>query len=636
LVNRAIVLDDVPRTVIGILPRNAWLFAEDSFIVPAVLQPGTPRAARSPHWAVVFGRLKPGVTLAAADAELKSIKRQLSAEYPAFKADWGVGVQPLSELLAKASRPALYILLGAVSLVLLIACANVANLLLARACRRDQEMAVRTALGASGARLVRQTLTESLVLAVAGGVAGLAVTWWGVELLRYLTADLLPQAVTPRMDVRVLVFATLVTALTGLLFGTFPALRAKRVRLNDTLKDGGRGATVGGHRRMQSALIIAEVGLTAVLLSSAGLLLRSLANTATVDPGFAPAQVLAFDVSLPNVTYDTNEKRLSFTTTLLERLRGLPGVEAAGAGRAIPFTDGGSGEYFRRADLPADQAGRSFVLGRLDFVSPGYLEALGAQWRAGRAIADADNRVDAPRIAVINETAARTIFPNGDAVGQRIAIAAQTWLVVGVVGDMAQQRLDAPQRLFAWVPQAFNTGLASIAVRTGQSPLALIAPIRDEVRRLDAGVAIANARALDRALAASMSSRRLVLILVGGFAIAAVALASIGLSGVMAYSVATRRREISIRLALGAVPGDVVRAILRDGLRLTTIGLAAGIVASLGAAELLRSELYRVEAYDPWVAASTMIVLLLVAMLACWVPARGATRVNPIAALRNE
>ena len=636
LVNRAIVLDNVPHTVIGILPRGAWLFAEDLFIVPAVLPPGSARAARSPHWAVVFGRLKPGAAMTAADAELKTIKRQLEAEYPPFKAEWSVAVQSMTELLAAGSRPALYILLGAVSLVLLIACANVANLLLARGCHREPEMAVRTALGATGARLVRQTLTESLVLAVAGGLLGLAVAWWGIALLRYLAADLLPGPVTPRLDVRVLTFAMVVTAMTGLLFGSLPALRAKHTRVNDTLKDGGRGATAGGRRRTQSALIVAEVALTAVLLSTAGLLLRSLVNTAAVDPGFEPARVLAFDVTLPNVTYDTNEKRLAFTSALLERLRSLPGVEAAGAGRAVPFSDGGSGEYFRRAGLPVDQAERSFVLGRLDFVSPGYLEALGAHWRAGRAIEEADNRLGAPRVVILNDTAARTIFPEGQAVGQRIAIAAQSWLVIGVVADLAQQRLDAPQRLFAWVPQAFNTGLASIAVRTRQSPGALIAPVREEVRRLDAGVAIANPRALDRAMSASMTARRMVLMVVGAFAVTAVGLASIGLYGVMSYSIATRRRELSIRLALGAVHSDVVRAVLRDGLRLVSVGLAAGLAASWGAGRLLASELYQVSGHDPWVAAGTTIILLSVAAIACWAPARAATRVNPIAALRNE
>jgi predicted permease len=637
IVNQTIILDETPRTVVGILPRGAWIFAEDSFIVPAVLAPGTSRSARAPHWAVVLGRLKPDSSVDRAGAELRAVKAQLAREYPTFKAKWGVAVRPLTDMLAGQTRPALYILVGAVALVLLIACANVANLLLARACHRQQELAVRTALGATGARLVRQVLTESVVLAGLGGLAGLAVTWWGVRLLQYLTADVLPRAVTPQVDARVLTFMLILTVVTSVLFGILPAWRARRTDLNETLKNGGRNATSGGRRRSQSALIVAEVALTAILLSSAGLLLRSLANAATIDPGFEPSRVLAFDLSLPRATYGSPDKRLAFTAGLLARLRALPGVEAAGVGMAVPFGEGGFGEYFLPASAsPAATDTREAIIGRLDYVSPGYLEALGARWVAGRALNDADNRPSDTRVAVINQTAARAFFPKGDAVGQPIVIAAQRWLVIGVVGDLAQWRIDLAPRPAAWVPEALNAGSGSIALRTRLAPMSLVAAARAEVQRLDAGVAVANPRSLDQALSTSMSARRMVLILVGVFAASALALACIGLYGVMAYSVAMQRREISIRMALGAVGGDVARHVVGDGLRLTCMGLALGLLGALGAARLLTSELYHVRSYDPLVIGGTIAAVALVALVATFLPAWRAARFDPIAALRND
>ncbi len=348
IVGRAIVLDEVPRTVVGVLPAGAWIFKDDVFFVPAVLTPGTPRAARAPHWAVVIGRLAAGVTPAQADAELKSIKQRLNAEYPPFKQKWSVVVRPVTEVLGGVTRTPLLILLGAVSLVLLIACANVANLVLARSCQRQQELAVRAAIGASGWRLVRQVLTENLILALMGGAAGVAVAYVGVGILNDLAARAMPITFTPSLDLRVLVFSLAVTMATGPLFGLLPALRARRPDLNATLTNGGRGATAGGHQRTQATLVAAEVALTVVLLTSAGLLLRSLANAASVDPGFQPARVLAFDVSLPDASYTSRDKRIAFASELVNRLRALPGVEGAGTGMAIPFSDGGYGEFFRR------------------------------------------------------------------------------------------------------------------------------------------------------------------------------------------------------------------------------------------------------------------------------------------------
>ena len=632
MVGRTIVLDEVPRTVIGVLPRGAWLIPNQSFFVPAVLVPGTARAARQPHWAGVFGRLAPNATVAQADAELKRVKQQLNTQYPAFKQKWGVVVRPVTEVIGGMARAPMLILLGAVSLVLLIACANVANLLLARGCHRQQELAVRAALGASGGRLVRQILTENLMLALLGGLAGILVAYAGVEVLRRLTVDAMPFTVTPRLDLRVLLVSLAITAVTGPLVGLLPALRARRPDLSAALNNGSRGATSGGRQRTQSLLVVAEVALTVVLLASAGLLLRSLAKAASVDPGFEPARVLTFEVSLPDVSYTSPEKRLAFANQLVSRLRALPGVEGAGTGMAIPFVGGGYGEFFFRPD----RTGADAATGRLDFVSPGYLEALGTRLLAGRLLADADNRLGGPRVAVVNATTATTFFPKGDAVGQPIVVGGAEWRIVGVIADVVDRRLDVPQRMFAYVPSAFNLSRMSVVVSTPLDPLSLVAGVRAEVAALDPGVAIASPRSLDRAMAESMSQRRIVLALVGTFAGAALLLASIGLYGVMAYAVATRQREFGIRIAFGAVGRDLVRQVLGSGGRMMAVGLVAGLAGAVGASRLLASELFQVSGSDPLVLAATTIAVSVVALLACLVPAWRASTVEPVVALRAE
>ena len=632
IVGRPIVLDEVSRTVIGVFPKGAWLFRDDMFFVPAVLTPGTDRAARAPHWAGVFGRLASASSVARADADLRRIKQQLNAQYPAFKQKWGVVVQPVTEVIGGFARTPLLLLLGAVALVLLIACANVANLLLARGCHRQQELAVRAALGASGWRLARQVLTENLMLALSGGVAGVLVAWVGVEVLRRYAIGALPIAVAPKLDLPVLLVSLAITVVTGPIVGLLPALRARRPDLAATMNGGSKGAATGGRQRTQSLLVVAEVALTVVLLASAGLLLRSLAKAASVDPGFEPSRVLTFEVSLPDVSYVSVEKRLTFANQLVTRLRALPGVEGAGTGMAIPFVGGGYGEFFF---LP-NQTDGDRVIGRLDFVSPGYLEALGTRLLAGRRLTEADNRTGGPRVAVINEWTSRQFFPRGDAIGRPIVVAGVEWQVIGVIADVVDRRLDVPHGAFAYVPSFFNMSRMSVVVRTPLDPLTLVETARAEVARIDPGVAIANPRSLDRAMAESMTQRRIVLVLVGVFAAAALLLAAIGLYGVMAYAVATRRREFGIRMAFGAVRTDLIRQVLRGGLTLTGLGLAIGLIGASGVARLLASELYQVRGSDPIVIAGTAGMVIAVAMLACWVPAWRASRVEPMGALRTE
>ena len=632
IVGRTIVLDEVPRTVIGVLPKRAWLFREDMFFVPAVLTPGTERTRRSGHWAGVFGRLAAHGTAAQADAELKAVKQRLNPQYPSFKQRWGVLVQPVTDVIGGIARTPMLTLVGAVSLVLLIACANVANLLLARGCHRRQELAVRAAIGATGSRLVRQVLTENLVLALMGGLAGVLVAQAGLEALRRFTATAVPMAIDLRLGLPVLMVSLATAVAIGPLVGLLPALRARRPDPGAAMSSGSKGVASGGGQRTQSLLIVAEVALTVVLLSSAGLLLRSLARTASADPGFDPARVLAFDLSLPDASYATADSRLAFAANLLSRLRALPGVDAAGTGMSIPFAGGGYGEYFLRPDALENAP----VLGRIDFVSPGYLEALGTRLLAGRRLTDADNRSNGPRVAVISETARRMFFPAQDPIGQPLVVRGQPWQVVGVIADVVDRRLDLPRRAFAYVPAAFNVGSLSVVVRTPLDPLGLLATVRGEVAKLDPGVAVARPRALDRAMAESMMQRKVVLALVGTFAAAALLLAAIGLYGVMAYAVATERREFGIRIALGAARSDLIRHVLGWGLKLTAVGLVAGLAAAAGVARLMASELYRVRGSDPLVLGVTAAMVVVVATLACGIPAWKASRVDPLGALRAE
>jgi putative ABC transport system permease protein len=635
LVGRSITLDDVPRTVIGILPKGTWVMRGDSFFVPAVLEPNTDRARRSPHWAAVFGRIGAAATVKSADAELKAIKQRLNSEYPAFKQQWGVIVQPATDVIAGVTRAPVLILLGAVSLVLLIASVNVANLLLARGYHRQQELAVRAALGAGGARIVRQVLTENVVLAAVGGLVGVGLAYLGVAALHAYAGDVLPFTFAPRVDVRVLGAAVAITLVTGVIFGALPALVARRPDLTGTLNHGAKGTVWGGRQRTQAVLVITEVALTVVLLSAAGLLLRSLTKIASADPGFEPARVLAFDLSLPDRSYVSRERRLAFVATLLEQLRALPGVEGAGTGMSIPFAGGGYGEYFLRPDRPVN-TDRDLVLGRLDFVSPGYLEALGTHLLAGRRFVDTDNQVSQQGPAVISATAVRRLFPDRSPIGQTLQISGNKWTVIGVVADVVDKRLDVERRAFAYVPNAFNASRVSVVIRTNRDPLAFTDAARTALQQIDSGVAMANPRALDRAMGGSMLQRRAVLLLIGVFAGVALLLASIGLYGVMAYAVATRSREFGIRLALGAMRGDVVRQVLRRGLVLITVGVVLGLGGAMAASRLLASELYQVRGTDPAVVLATVATLVAVALIACWLPARRAGRFDPITVLRSE
>lgn len=632
-------LDEVPHTVVGVLPsrslpRGVWSPKPAQFVVPAVARRTVEgKYSRSFHWAMVYGRLKPGVTVARASADLKTLKARLDPEYPSFKRDWSAGVGEMRQRLSAGPRPVLLMLMAAVLVLLLIACANVANLLLARARNRQTEMSVRAALGASPRRLIRQVLTESLMLAALAGIVGTIFSIWGIQLLGRLATDLLPGVMMPRLDLRILGFSLLVTAFTGLVFGILPAWHARRPNLNVALKSGGRTATIGRRHRTQSFLIISEVALTVVLLGVAGLLLRSLANAVDTDLGFEPDHVLAFDLPLPETTYPDDRARFLASQELLSRIQVLPGVKAVGTGVGVPFAGGLWGERVGRSDQPRSN---NDPVSWINYVSPGYLTAINARMIAGRQLSDADDRTNSERVVVVNERIARRFFPNANPVGQRIALLGDDWQIVGVVADIPNHRTDENPEICVYVPHVYNTPAFSVVVRSATDPLPLTASIRAEIQKLDADLPMANVRSLGDAMNDSMNPRRTILGIIGAFALMALVLAGIGLYGVMAYAVAARRKELSIRLALGANKGDISGIVLRDAGQFVLIGSVVGLGGILAAGRLLANQLFHVGNFDPLVIIATIGLVAVISFAACLLPVWRAARVDPMEALRNE
>jgi predicted permease len=629
VVGTTITLDERPRIVVGVVPDGIYSERDVQFFVPVVLD-ASDRGQKDGHWAVVFGRMTPGTTVAQLDAELKAVKRRLDPAYPAWKRNWGVQAIGLQGQMAREARPLLIALAAAVSLVLLIACANIANLLLARAWLREREVALRAALGAGSARLARQLLTESAVLALIGGVVGLGLAALAINVLAAQVVDFLPPAMLPTLDLRVAAFALAMSLLTGLLFGALPAWRARRPNLVDAMRRDGPTATArrpGG----QAALVVGQVGLTVVLLVAAGLFGRSLVHAVSADPGFAPERVLAFDLSLPDASYPNPESRLAFSTAVLERLRALPGVRAAGTAMGIPFAGGGFGEFL--SSVPRPQRG-DLVMGRVDYVSDGFFEALGARLRSGRFPTADDNRRDARRVAVVNQAVVRHVFRNADPVGRTIYFNGP-YEIIGVIDDVVDRRLDLAHAPRLYAMQARNPFTFSIAVGAAGDPGALAAAVRQAVRAVDAGVATVNVRTLEQARAQSMTDRRLAVWVVVLFAVAALTLASLGVYGVMADAVSARRRELCLRIALGASRAQVMRSVVGSGFGLAAAGLVAGGLGAVAASRWLQNLLFDVRPSDPVVFASALAIIALVAILASCGPAIRATRLDALATLRE-
>jgi putative ABC transport system permease protein len=634
-VGRTIQVNGQALTVVGVMPADFRSVGgrPDLWVPVQWSEEGTGR------FLSVVGRLRPGATFEQARTEMVAIGRRRAQAYPEINRDWGVNPVPLHEQVTGDVKPALLVLLGAVGILLLIACANVANLLLGRAAARNKEIAVRLSLGATRARVIRQTLTESLVLAGVAGALGLLLAVWGTEtLVRVLPPDLaLPRLDEVRVDGRVLGFALAVSLLTGVLFGIAPALLGSAVNLAETLREAMRGTT-GGRSRLRGALVVAEVALAVVLLVGAGLLGRSLQRLLEVDPGVRTGHVLTMRMILAGPRYQDDAALRGFMGALLPRLQALPGARSAGGEMYLPLTGDKIGHGFFRDDRPLPRPGEELPMD-LRVVAGDYFSTLGIPLLRGRAF-DARDHERAPTVFVVNQALAREYFPGENPVGKRISyewgdtISGEIVGVVGNVREMGPKEEPAPAvyRPYAQWPSQRMT----VVLRTDGDPRALAAAAGRVVREIDPDQPVAQVRTMEQVLGETVARPRLNLYLLGGFAGVALLLAAIGLYGIVSYSVTQRRHEIGVRVALGAKDGDVLRLIVRQGMGLTALGLLVGLAAALAATRVMRSLLFGVAATDPLTLAGVAAFLAAVALLASWLPARRATRVDPMVALRAE
>jgi putative ABC transport system permease protein len=637
-----LTIDQAPYTVIGVMPAGFQVSGAGTpleYFVPMPWPFDAPiRALRGGHFLEVYGRLAPGASLAQASAEVQGLVDRLAAAYPSSNANRTGRVVGLRELLVKDSRPALLLLLGAVAFVLLIACANVANLLLARATVRQRELAIRVALGASRGRVIRQMLTESLLLAVIGGGLGVAVAVWGLDALRSSLPGDLTIIAPIAIDARVLGFTVVISLSTGILFGLLPALHGSASNPHDALKEGARGAG-GGRQRARSVLVSAEVAVAMLLLVGAGLTLRSFGRLSAVDPGFNPRGVLTTNVSLPDARYSDDAKIAAFYQALKDRLAAIPGVTAVALGFPLPFSGANVSLRWHEDGAPPPAPGAD-VGAEFAGVNADFARAFQIPVVRGRFFTDEDDRRATPRVAVVNEAFAKKFFPGQDVVGRRIIVG---WKkdespreVVGILADTRIFSLDRDPLPQIYVP--FFQGNAPyilIAART-VAPAGFGGALRAVVDSIDADEPIDTVQPMSELIGQSMAKQKLSTLLLGIFGALAVALALIGVYGVMSYTVTQRIREIGVRMALGARPGDVMRMVVRQGVLLAVIGVAAGTVGALALASLMSSLLFGVSSTDPVTYAAMAGLLLVVTALATWIPARRAARVDPMIALRSD
>ncbi|HSB12362.1 MAG TPA: ABC transporter permease [Blastocatellia bacterium] len=646
VVGRVVRLDDRPFTVIGVMPaRFQFPYTWTTFSKPAELwiplaltdQERKTRASDFQYGAI--GRLRPGITLAQAQADIDAVAARFQDEHPEIYSDVQIvaKVVSLKADAVKGVKTFLWILLGAVGLVLLIACANLANLLLARAVTRQKEIAIRCALGAGTGRIVRQLLTESLLLSLIGGCCGLLVAAWTMDSLMKFGPQDVPRLQDAGLDSQVLGFTALVSVLTGLLFGLAPAIQSSRLNLNEILKDAaGRSSLGRDGSGMRSALVIFETASALVLLIGAGLLLNSFARLLRVPPGFDPDGVVIAQTALPTAHYQKTQQLKTTQKQILERLASLPGVQAAGATTNLPLV-GDRGIGFEIEGDDANVVNTAYNA----WVSNDYFRALGIPLRNGRSFTD-DDREDTQPVVAVNETMQRRFWPGGDVIGKRVKWGGwgDSWLtIVGVVADVKVSTLEAETRPAIYMP-IFQMPRARsnviYVVRTSTDDGNLIAALRREIRAVDSELPVYDVRTMNQVMAESVSTRRFSMMLLAVFAVSALLLAAIGLYGVMSYSVTARTREIGIRMALGAARRDVLRMVVAGGMMLALAGVVVGLAASLALTPLMKTLLFEVSATDPLTFASIAVLLTVVALLACWIPARRATGLDPMIVLRYE
>ncbi|HEU4386980.1 MAG TPA: ABC transporter permease, partial [Blastocatellia bacterium] len=635
IVGKPITLNDADFTVIGVLPANFHFFYRFDVLLPLALDPRRELGGESRYYGTTVARLKPGVSTEQAQAEMDSVQQRYEVTRPEGRPriDCRTRLVPLHEYFLGERgerRRALLVLFGAVALVLLIACANVANLLLARGAVRQKELAIRAALGAGRLRLMRQMLTECLVLALAGGAAGLLLASWLTSLLGSLdsaeTFGEIGRLATITIDGRVLGFTLLVSLVTGLLFGLVPALRISRPDLNVSLKEGGHGSGLHG-RRLRGVLMVSEVALALVLLISAGLLMRSFAKLLDVDPGYRAENLLTARVALPP-RYRDNAQRVLFYDRILERLSALPGVSAVGATSHLPLTGYNMGaNLVVQGQTPLE--GENPPSAPVARVNPDYFHAMGIALRSGRLFNDGDAE-GAPNVAVLSESLARRLFPNEDPLGKRLSVGGdRITTIIGVVNDIRYRGLDGEIEQAVYLPyrQLPRSGMALVLRGTGEAT-SLAAALRSAVRDVDPALPVYDVMTMNQRLSNSVAARRFNLMLLGGFAALSLVLAGVGVYGVISYVVTERTHEVGIRMALGAQSGDVARLFVKQGMRLVTLGVALGILGAIVLTRLMTGLLFNVSATDPFTFAAVGLLLSLIALLACYVPAKRAARVD--------
>ena len=649
VVGTSITVDGAPATVVGVLPQG--------FRFPELVPANTPLPSREPdiymplgaepqigdhesrgsnnYW--VIGRLAPGVTVPQSSSEVAGVAARLKAAYPDNTGTLDLRTYGLKDqVIGEASRP-LVILLGAVGLVLLIACANVGGLLLARAAGREREIAVRTALGASASRLARQVLTESVLLSGCGGLLGIALAAWGIQGLRAFAPATLPRLADVTLDGRVLAFTILTSLASGLFFGLWPVLRRDR-RTNDALREGGRHSWSRERRRVRAAIVIGEVALSIVLLTGAGLLVRSFARLAAVNPGFDGKNVVTMFSLIPPARYPTPESWAAYERTVLEGLRSVPGVVEVGAVNTLPLSNLGNSANVEILDHPPKSMADMPLAGYRS-IGGDYFHALRIPVVQGRAFGPQDT-AGAPPVVVINQAAARQFYPGENPLGRKVRVMSNDLppqTIVGVIGDTHGEALDVaavPEVSFPY--QQGPQPLITLVIRTAGDPYGLVPAIRRELAAIDPQLPFYAVRTLDDLVADSLAQRRFTLELLLGFAVSALLLAALGLYGLIAYSVAQRTQEIGVRMALGAARDTVVRFVIRDGLRLTAAGLGIGLVLAALFSRVLASQLYGIGTLDPVAYVTVVLVFALVALAASYLPARRAARVDPMVALRTE
>lgn len=664
LSGKTLNLDGEVYDVVGVMPP--WFYVEDpvQLWVPMAWKPGDNLDSHNNYFISMVGRLRPGASMAQARADLQAIMLGVAQKFPENKGI-GADLKPLHDDLVGDVRPALMVLLGAVGFVLLIACVNLANLLLARSSGRLREIAVRSALGANRARLLRQFITESLLLSFIGGALGLGLASLTLDAVP-LPADILPRAEHVQLDGWVLFFTVSLSALTGIIFGLMPALQSSRAGVSDGLREGGRNTPSAGNQRLRSALVVSEVALALLLLISSGLAIRSFSRLLHVNPGFSPDHVLSFVVSFPD-SYDPGRfnnplqigpsaRMGQLFETLVARIEQLPGVKSAGLSSALPLRGDHWGKFFVPLDRPAPSSMDKLEHIQYSAVFGHYFQALRIPLIKGRFLNDHD-RPNSPFVVVVNQTLARKYFPGQDPIGKTVLISPPEELlratgllppdspyhpakftIVGVVGDVHYGGLEnnpAPL-VYAPVLQGDYSTAPKFTVRTDRDPQLLTSSIRELMKQVDGNLPMANVRTMDEIISTSVAQPRLEAILLGAFGGLALLLASVGIYGVLAYSVSQRTSEIGIRMALGASRSSVLRMVLGQGLRMTAIGLALGLALALAVTRVMSSILFDTSPTDPVTFAAILLLLGVIALLACYLPARRATRVDPMVALRYE